>query len=194
MAIFDTIAMAIVDALDALIPSRFADGAPGDDQRDATTESMAIIAEEILTGSRSGRTIERYQSTGIVVGSSAVELPFQTLRRNDDTDLFTAVSVTQTQIEEPGTYTLDYAAAFTGGTGSVNVRMEIRSDGTPIPGAVAYATWDGAADQSGTSARCTLDVVDGDRITVAAVRIGAGGGTVTTIPDGTSISIRRITP
>lgn len=191
MTIFDDIAQAIVAALDAL--DRFASGAPGDDQKQATEESMSIVAEEILQGSRAGLAIGKFQSAAVTITAAAVAVPFQTLRRNDAPTIYSELSSTSIQLLLGGVYSVEYSVGFTGGTGSPNTRSELQVNNNFVPGTAAFDEWE-IGDSSSSSGRAILDLNQGDIISVSARRIGAGAGTVVTIPDACSISIRRERP
>lgn len=185
MTFFTDIAINIVNALTSL--GRFENS----DQQLSTFESMTIIAEEVITPLRYLRAIAKYQDKALSVTLTEATVSFQ-ITRVTDADLYTTTATGITVIEDGG-YALQCSVAIDGGAAGTEVRVRPRLNGAVVPGTTIYLGTEGGR-QSASTIHIPLELVDGDEITISIQRLDGGGGTLATIPDGTSIALYRLTP
>lgn len=187
MTVFDDIAQAIVGALDAL--DRFV----SQDQADATEESMAILAEEILTGARFFNGTEVYQEAATTeVTQTPTAVSFDESREIDATVYGFDQGDSAVVVQEAGQYIVDYQAGFQGGTGDREAFANIHVNGTQIDGTLTAASW-AVGQQSTGSSRALLALSSGDEVAVYVNRAGTAG-TVETLENATALSITKAGP
>lgn len=123
------------------------------------------------------------------VTSTEAALQFNNVRFEDRSFDFNGGDAVE--IQDTGTYCIDFGAAFQGGSSKREVVMRLYQNGNPVGGTTTIAAWDGASLGASSSTHTIINANQGDILQIGA-QLVAGSGPVNVISDTAIFVILRI--